>query len=91
MEVVIIEKKTYEQMMQRFEEFVRQVEKLCGDSREKENWLTGDDVHSLLQISMRTLQTYRDNGTLPYSQIGHKCYYKVADVEKFISKSQIKK
>ena len=35
----------------------------------------------MLNISKRTLQTYRDNGTLPYSQINHKVYYKPEDVE----------
>jgi hypothetical protein len=35
----------------------------------------------MLKISKRTLQTYRDNRTLPYSQINHKMYYKSEDVE----------
>ncbi|KAA6331056.1 hypothetical protein EZS27_020296, partial [termite gut metagenome] len=52
---------------------------------------TGNDVCELLQISPRTLQTYRDNGILPYSQIGRKCYYKTSDVEQLINQSQIKK
>jgi DNA binding domain, excisionase family len=27
------------------------------------------------------LQHYRDTGVLPFTQIGHKCYYKREDVE----------
>lgn len=38
-------------------------------------------VLNTLQISERTLQTFRDNGTLAYSQIGHKMFYKPKDVE----------
>ena len=30
--------------------------------------------------SKRTLQHYRDTGVLPFTQIGHKCYYKREDV-----------
>ncbi|NDW11173.1 DNA-binding protein [Dysgonomonas sp. 520] len=78
-------------MKGRFEDFTRQIKNLCGDNQGKENWLGNDDVCSLLQISPRTLQSYRDNGILPYSQIGRKCYYRVSDIENLISQSQIKK
>ena len=33
-----------------------------------------------LNISPRTLQTLRDNGTLAYSQINHKVFYKPEDM-----------
>ncbi|WP_278622493.1 helix-turn-helix domain-containing protein, partial [Prevotella denticola] len=38
----------------------------------------------LLNISKRTLQHYRDTGVLPFTQIGHKCYYKREDVERLL-------
>jgi hypothetical protein len=91
MDIIAIESKTFEQMKQHFKEFSEQIKELCGDGQGKEKWLGNDDVCQLLQISKRTLQSYRDNGTLPYSQIGRKCYYKVSDVENLISQSQIKK
>ena len=37
-----------------------------------------------MKISPRTLQTLRDNGTLAYTQICHKTYYKPEDVESII-------
>ncbi|KAA6345142.1 hypothetical protein EZS27_007256 [termite gut metagenome] len=89
MEIIAIEKKTFEQMKQRFENFTKQVKALCGENQDKEKWLTGNDVCELLQISSRSLQSYRDNGTLPYSQIGHKYYYKASDIEQFTGQSQI--
>jgi len=90
MEITAIEKKTFEQMIQCFNEFSTQVKNLCGKNKEKEKWLGNQEVCGLLKISLRTLQSYRDTGTLPFSQIGHKCYYKVSDVEQFINQSQIK-
>ena len=45
------------------------------------DWLDNDEVCRNLKISKRTLQTLRDNGTLAYSQISHKTYYKPEDVE----------
>lgn len=61
MDIVAIESKTFEQMKGRFEDFTRQIKNLCGENQDKEKWLGNDDVCSLLQISPRTLQSYRDN------------------------------
>ena len=91
MDIVAIESKTFEQIKQRFMDFSQQVKNLCGDNQDKEKWLGNNDVCGLLQISKRTLQSYRDNGILPYSQIGRKCYYRISDIENLISQSQIKK
>ena len=46
-----------------------------------ENWIDGQDVLQLLHISQRTLQTLRDNGTLPFSKLNGKFYYKLSDIE----------
>lgn len=88
MDIVAIESKTFEQMKERFEAFTLQIKNLCGNNQDKEQWLSNDDVCKLLQISLRTLQSYRDNGILPYSQIGRKCYYRVSEVERLINQSK---
>ena len=43
-----------------------------------------DRESPVLNISLRTLQTYRSNRMLPYTQIGYKMFYKPKDVEKLI-------
>ncbi|MCE8921497.1 helix-turn-helix domain-containing protein [Bacteroides ovatus] len=91
MEIVAIEKRTFEQMIQRFEDFAKYVHALCGQNRSNENWLDNKQVSDLFKISSRSLQTYRDTGVLPYSQIGRKCYYKTTDIQQFINQQQIKK
>ncbi|NDV79434.1 helix-turn-helix domain-containing protein [Dysgonomonas sp. 511] len=90
MEIVAIEKRTFDLMKKQFDDFVKQVEKLCNNNPKTE-WLNNEQVCGMLNISKRTLQSYRDNGTLSYSQIGHKCYYKQSDIENLIEQSQIKK
>jgi predicted site-specific integrase-resolvase len=77
-------------MIRSFENFSSQVKTLCGN-KGIEQWLNNREACELLKISQRTLQSCRDTGIFPYSQIGHKCYYKVADVEKLINQSQNKK
>lgn len=49
-----------------------------------DQWLDTQEVCMLLKISKRTLQYYRTNGTVPYSQIGSKFYYKVSDLEELL-------
>lgn len=91
MEIIAIEKKTFILMKDKLKEVSHQVHELCGKNKRKDEWMDNQDVCQLLKISKRTLQTYRDNGTLAYSQIGYKCYYKKADIEKLIEISIVKK
>lgn len=92
MEVINIEAGAFEAMMNRFEAFTRKVENLCGDHQDKglHRWLDNQDVCRILNISKRTLQTYRDNGTLSFTQINHKIFYKPEDVEAVINKLKSK-
>ena len=47
----------------------------------QETWLDNQDACNILKVSTRTLQNYRDNGTLPFSNLGGKIFYKAADIE----------
>ncbi len=91
MEIVAIEKKTFQLMKDKLKEFSTQIQEICGKDKRKSEWLDNQDVCQLLKISKRTLQTYRDKGTLAHSQIGYKCYYKTVDIEKLIEISIVKK
>jgi len=44
------------------------------------------DVCQVLNIGKRTLQSYRDNGTLAYTRIENKIYYRPVDVEQAIKR-----
>lgn len=86
MDIVNIEASTFEAMLSKFEDFTKRMEHLChlhGD-RDISEWLDNQDVCLLLNISPRTLQTFRDNGTLAFTQISHKTFYKPEDVEKIL-------
>jgi len=43
-------------------------------------------VAYLLKVSRRTLQDYRNNGILPYTQVGGKILYRASDIEKTLMK-----
>ena len=48
--------------------------------------LTDKEVSYLLKVSRRTLQDYRNNGILPYTQVGGKILYRASDIEKTLMK-----
>ena len=87
MEVIYIETKLFEKMMNQFNAFTKQVDSLCQKVNVKNLsvWMDSQDVCLRLNISPRTLQTLRDNGKLPYSQIQHKIFYKPGDVEALLT------
>ena len=86
MEVISIERSTYEELLTSFNSFVAQMRAMAdrGTDTKLGEWLDNQDVCQMLNISPRTLQTLRDNGTLAYSQINRKLYYKPVDVESIL-------
>ena len=87
MEVISIERSTYEELLTSFNSFVEQMKKMASRGNDKRlgDWLDNQDVCQMLNISPRTLQTLRDNGTLAYSQINRKIYYKPEDVKRILT------
>ncbi len=87
MEIVNIEKRAIEQIVVKFESLAQRVEQIChyGGDKSLKDWLDNHEVCSVLQISLRTLQSYRDKGLIGYTQIGHKIYYRSEDVRKLLN------
>jgi len=52
-----------------------------------DKWLDNDQVCQILRISKRTLQNYRDNGILPFSQFKDKILYKAEDIQNHLEKN----
>ncbi len=57
MEIVSIEKKTFEEMVAKFDRFVRRMDAICHRHGEKTmgKWMDNHDVCRMLNISPRTL------------------------------------
>lgn len=63
------------------------VEKLVKNSKPTlngERYLTDREVSEKLKLSRRTLQDYRNNGMIPYCQLGGKILYRESDIEKML-------
>jgi len=89
MDTITIDEKTFNELMFRMEMFVGKVKTLCELLSEKKlkKWYDNQDVCQKLNISPRTLQTLRTNGTLPFTQVNRKMFYKPEDVEMLIINS----
>jgi excisionase family DNA binding protein len=86
MEVVILDAREFECMLAKLESFASEVKALLEGHTDRGNrkWISVQQACRVLNVSVRTLQTYRDNGTLPYVQIGHKVLFRPEDIERII-------
>ena len=86
MDILIIQKEAFEEMAAKFSRFTERVDALLAKQGGKSlnGWMDNQEVCRQLNISPRTLQTLRDNGTLAYSQIVRKVYYRAEDVQRII-------
>lgn len=88
MNVITIESEAFQAIMNNFECLNKKFEELAKKANTplSEVWFDNQDVCELLKISKRTLQTYRDEKMLPFSQINHKIYYRASDIDRFLKK-----
>lgn len=93
MEIISFEKRTFEEIAAKLDHFVRRVESLCREhgGKETSEWMDNREVCRRLRISPRTLQTLRDNGTLAFTKIGSRTYYRPDDVERVVGNVEDKR
>ena len=68
---------------------LKKLERYCTTARPMlggEVYLTSEEVCSLLRLSTRTLQDYRDNGMIAYCKIGGKILYKQSDIQAMLER-----
>lgn len=56
----------------------------------RKDWLSTEEVMEMLSVSRRTIQNYRDEGKIPYTQNGRKILYPRDGIEEFLRKNMIK-
>ena len=74
---------------QLMEGILKKLERYCATARPMlggEVYLTGEEICSQLRLSTRTLQEYRNSGTLPFYKIGGKILYKQSDIQTMLER-----
>jgi DNA-binding transcriptional MerR regulator len=89
MEIISMSTKVFDTLTQRVEDIEEQAERLHRRQEDigLKDWLDNQDVCEILDITKRTLQSYREKGLLPYSRIEYKIRYKPEDVQKLLQSS----
>ena len=92
MDVITIESGAFQEILQKLNTIEQRFLELetKANYKLKERWLDNQEVMILLNISKRTLQTYRDEALIPFSQIGFKMYYRAIDIERFLKRHYTK-
>ena len=92
MNVITIESEAFKDLIHRIDRLENRFAEIVNRAANplSEIWIDNQEICELLKISKRTLQTYRDEKLLPYSQINHKIYYRVADIDRFLKKFLVK-
>jgi len=76
---------TKEDLQEFGDKLLYQIKALMGQTAEEpKKWMKSYQVKNLLKISSNTLQTLRDNGTIPFTKIGGILYYSYEDIAKVL-------
>jgi hypothetical protein len=84
MEIIAIQKSALDGMKNTIKELLEIIENATRKYSpifKEEKWLDNQEVCLMMNITKRTLQTYKDKGLLPYSKLNRKNYYKLSDVQ----------
>ncbi len=91
MEVIAIQKSVLEGMKNELKALLELTENVMQKYTpifREEQWLDNQEVCLMMNITKRTLQTYKDKGLLPYSRLNRKNYYKRSDVQALLEAGQ---
>lgn len=86
MEIICIDRQTFEELRVRFCEFEERLTRVCRPVEDLglKNWLDNQEVAKYFCISKKTLQVYRAKGILPFSRIKNKLFYKPEDIQRLL-------
>jgi hypothetical protein len=87
MELKFISIDAYHHLINKIDGIAVAVTQKTAESPLDEVWLDIQEACSLLKVSKRTLQSYRNNKILPFSQIAGKIYFKASDIQLHLEKN----
>ena len=91
MEVIAIQKSVLDGIQNELKELLELTENATRKYTpifKEEKWLDNQEICLMMNITKRTLQTYKDKGLLPYSKLNRKNYYKLSDVQALLEAGQ---
>ena len=74
-------------LLERMDRLMKNMESLTENYKPVlggERFLTDKELSAMLKISRRSLQDYRNEGRIPYIQLGGKILYRESDIEQIL-------
>ena len=85
----ILENSDLQPLLKSIKELTEEVHKLSLKSA-SDNIFSVKDTAKVLNVSLRTLQAYRDKGMISFSQAERNIFFRYSDIEEFLNKYHIK-
>lgn len=90
MDIIAIEKESFDSFKKKLEQIASLVLKQPSNNTLciEQEWIEGKELAASLNLPPRRLQHLRESGTLSFSTIGKKIYYRISEV-KFLLEQNI--
>lgn len=72
-----------ERLNQRMRKILRRLDQIENPDKA---WTDNTGAEEFLGVSSRTLQTYRNEGLIAFSQVASKIWYKLSDLQEFLQR-----
>jgi len=89
-EICVIEGDGFRELVGKLDAILEAFGTYKKNEKQINEWLTQEEAKKALNVGVRTLQNYRDNGTLSFSKVGRKIRYRKEDVESLLQKHYVK-
>lgn len=84
--IIILTEEELNQITSRVDKIFEEIVKINKLDKTKE-WIDNEEACQLLNISKRSLQNLRDTKQLPFTRPSGKVYYKMEDIQAYLSNS----
>ena len=89
MEVITIESQAFQLLLEKIDALHAEVQRMKNPADQfATEWIDGDEVMKMLNISRRTLCNYGSQGILNPSRIGKRKFYNVSDVKRMLNENK---
>jgi len=88
MEVITIESQAFQLLLEKIDALHAEMQRMKNPVDQfATEWIDGDEVMKMLNISRRTLCNYGSQGLLNPSRIGKRKFYDVSDVKRMLNEN----
>lgn len=85
-----IKKKIFQHVITKLEVIDSKLESIQKERTFNMKVLTSKEAAQALRVTTRTLQTYRDQGTIPFFQFGREVRFHAEDIQQFLMDHYVK-